>query len=267
MYAARVNTTLSAPVARPWGGLDKAAEPRRTGGAHRDPAFSFDFGRIAIFPPEPRPHIESVRFGSVLPASAGSGQSASPDKSTVESDEMQDQASQKTFQANSSGHGVRIEMTGGNPTGTKDFPDGIRWLQTIDTNDPKGGASPPYVDPQPNDDNKPFYWTDSEESSFGGTFSDRPNRPSPATGATRWDATLSLVGVSGKNVTRLDSVTYGFSLDSAGTLTLRAPKAAGVSDIVVQGDTARSDFSDWNFLGGFAVPQVPPPQPGGPAVA
>ncbi len=72
-----------------------------------------------------------------------------------------------TYDAGSTGSaGNGLPVVGGNirlvyqngtaPTSTPHF------TQFVDTNQPLGGASPPYLDPAPNDDNLPFYWTEAE---------------------------------------------------------------------------------------------------------
>ncbi len=151
--------------------------------------------------------------------------------------------------------GVHIRVNGGQPGGTSQYPDGVRWVQTIDTNAPLFGQSPPYVDFVPPKDDKPFYFSDAMETSQGGTFSDSPSR---STNNVRWDATLSLVGVAGHVVTRIDSVNYGFALDASGTLSVHGPSSTGTGSVVTQGDTLRSEYPNWAFSGGFAVAQVPP---------
>jgi hypothetical protein len=176
------------------------------------------------------------------------------DGSLEDLEDDQDAVTPAVFERRPRGRGVHIRVPGGSPAGTPDFPDGIRWIQTIDTNAPLFGQSPPYVDFAPPPDDKPFYFNDAMESAQGGTFSDRPGR---SANGVRWDATLSLVGVRRRSLTRLDSLDYGFDIDAAGTLNLHQPRTAGVSDIVVQGDTLRSEYPNWIFSGGFAVPQVP----------
>jgi RHS repeat-associated protein len=58
----------------------------------------------------------------------------------------------------------------------------FNFVQTIRTNKPLGGARSPYNDPQPPDDNLPFYWTNAElpgetnQNGFNVLFSDRPSR-------------------------------------------------------------------------------------------
>jgi len=57
---------------------------------------------------------------------------------------------------------------------------GLRWIQMIDTNYPLGGDDSPYIDPRPNDDDLPFYWTEQEHKKYSGTdyiyFYDAPRR-------------------------------------------------------------------------------------------
>jgi hypothetical protein len=120
-----------------------------------------------------------------------------------------------------------------------------RFAQTIDTNVPLGGSTSPYVDPRPNDDDKPFYWTDAEHRTYGSKFKDAPSRNPPSSGTTRWDATLSVTHVVGKDVTILESLKYGFSLDSAGAVTPRAP--AVTSSVTTHISTLSSEFPDWTF--------------------
>lgn len=41
----------------------------------------------------------------------------------------------------------------------------LRWIQLVTTNAPLNGAVSPYIDPVPNDDTLPFYWTTPEDTS------------------------------------------------------------------------------------------------------
>ena len=218
-------------------------------------SFYHDFSCVRVDPTTPRPRIEpsAISFHR-LSTDAVHDMASHADGSLEELEDDRDSLVPSVFERGSRGRGVHINVLGGNPTGTPDFPDGIRWIQTIDTNAPLFGQSPPYVDFIPPRDNKPFYFIDAMEASQGGRFSDNPSRRA---NGVRWDATLSLVGVAGRNVTRLDSVDYGFDLDASGTLTLHRPSKTSITDVVVQGDTLRSEHSDWFFGGGFAVPQVP----------
>jgi hypothetical protein len=83
--------------------------------------------------------------------------------------------------------------------------DRLHWVQFIWTDDPLGGATSPYIDPVPNDDNLPFYWTLAEDTMYKvGTntynFSDNQSRgyppapifPIPVAGKS-WNAHLYLV--------------------------------------------------------------------------
>jgi hypothetical protein len=254
-------------------------------------ATSWDFSKIPIYPPERtpnsitgfsstlaqatdydcgstypdpqsrrstalRPRIDrgAIRFHRLPSDEAGGvvpGADGSPDD-LEDLEDDQDALTPSVFERRPNGRGVHIRVPGGTPGGTADHPDGVRWIQTINTNAPLHGLSPPYGDfIPPADDGKPFYFTDARENA---TFSDNPSR---SRNSVWWDATLSLVGVAGRNITRLDSVNYGFDLDASGTLTLHGPSTTGVADIVIQGDTLRSTYPDWVFSGGFAVPQVP----------
>lgn len=53
-----------------------------------------------------------------------------------------------------------VYENGGSPTATPHF------VQFVSTNKPLNGASSPYTDPSRNDDNLPFYWTESERPGF-----------------------------------------------------------------------------------------------------
>ncbi|RJX31905.1 MAG: hypothetical protein C4531_06850 [Desulfurivibrio sp.] len=169
-----------------------------------------------------------------------------PDKSTNETTGEQDQnASLTSFAAEARGVGIVVEITNG--TSSADYPDGYRWTQTIDTNVPLGGTTSPYVDPRPNDDTKPFYWTDAEAAARPTTFIDHPSRNAPASGTTTWDAVLSLNGVNGTTVTRLDSLSYGFSIDTAGAVSPHNPTSPGGGLVGTHQSTLRSEFPGWTF--------------------
>lgn len=215
--------------------------------------------QMEVLPSRPRIEASAIRFGR-LPSDDSHSLERRADGSLEDLEDDQDRLMSDVFERKPSGRGVHIRVTGGNPAGTPDFPDGIRWIQTIDTTAPLFGLSPPYVDFVPPPDAKPFYFNDAMEAAKGGTFSDSPSR---SANGVRWDATLSLVGVAGRTVTRLDSVNYGFDIDTAGSLNLHRPSTTGVSDVVVQGDTLRSEYPNWVFSGGFAVAQVPQVGPAG----
>jgi len=178
--------------------------------------------------------------------SNGTFQPRLPDKSTNQSSGDQDQnASLTSFAAEARGVGIQVEITNG--VCTPDYPDGYRWTQTIDSNVPLGGTTSPYVDPRPNDDTKPFYWTDAEAAARPTTFIDHPSRNAPASGTTAWDAVLSLNGVNGTTVTRLDSLSYGFSIDTAGTVSPHYPISPGGGLVSTHRSTLTSEFPGWTF--------------------
>lgn len=168
------------------------------------------------------------------------------DKSTGAFQDEQDQsASVTSYTTTARGVGMQVEAVG--VYSSSDYPDGFRWTQTIDTNVPLGGTTSPYVDPRPNDDTKPFYWTDAEYAARPTTFRDFPSRNPPATGTTTWQAILSLNGVNGTDVTRFDSLTYGFSIDSTGTVTPSGLASPGSGLIATHQSTLASEFPGWTF--------------------
>jgi hypothetical protein len=196
----------------------------------------------------PRPRIEVSTFSLGSASAAG----VSRDKSTEESDGKQDQKA-KLNSFGTSKKGVDIVVDAVDVAANKDYPDGFRFAQTVTTNDPGWTAvgaplvDPPatYVDPNPADDDKPFYWTDAEEVTHKGQFEDHPGRPANASGTVVWDAILSLTGVNGMTVTRFDSLTYGFSVDSKGTVTARKPTApASTAGHIAQ---LAKEFPKWTF--------------------
>ena len=211
----------------------------------------------------PQPH----HFASPQPDSA-----ARPDKSIAPLTEFQDQSTSLTsFTRTAAGVNIVVGASGVSPT-TK-HPDGFKFTQTIETNVPLGGTTSPYVDPRPNDDTKPFYWTDAEQAANPTTFSDAPARPAPASGTTNWDAVLALNGVNEatKTVTAYEALTYGFSRDSSGAVTTRRPTPASARD---HRRILSTEFPAWTFnwglttgekvLGGAAIGAVVGGVVGGP---
>ena len=211
---------------------------------------SHALGRISVLAPESRAPesrnaVPRIRHVSVEPQ-----RTAHPgrDKSVSPRDGDQDQTIGTTALAPTA-TGVRIRVDAEGLTSTPDYPDGFRWTQTIVTNVRRGGPlladAVSYVDPDPNDDAKPFYWTDAEEARSLGVFTDAPSRKPRPAGTVSWDAVLSLTGVNGHDVTRFDSMTYGFDVDSAGTVSMRGPSSpATVADHL---STLRGSFSGWAF--------------------
>jgi len=193
----------------------------------------------------PRIVVKSVTWEQGAGAGGAEHSAKAPDKSFSEESQMQDQnASVTTLVATANGVRIVVEAVGVYTSAT--YPDGFKWTQTIDTNVPLGGTTSPYVDPRPNDDTKPFYYTDAEHAASPTTFRDRPSRPAPATGTTTWDAILGLNGVdeSAKTVTGFDYLTYGFSIDSSGTVTMRNATAGSGAN---HRSTLSSEFPQWTF--------------------
>ncbi|WP_281557919.1 hypothetical protein [Thalassomonas sp. RHCl1] len=192
---------------------------------------------------------EPAKAGSMA-QSFGGPMLTSADKIGREEPDGQDQNTSVTsmtkFTKSPTQKGLSIEVEGENLFSSTDYPGGFRWTQTIDTNAPLGGTSTPYVDPRPNDDSKPFYWTDAEHASSPSTFTDKPWRPVPASGTTWWTATLALNGVDDakKKVTAFDAISYGFKLDSAGTVTLVQPTSVTLTS---HQSVLSSEFSSWTF--------------------
>ncbi len=192
------------------------------------------------------PRLRLKSFNVPQSPKGATGQNPLPDKSTSEITGDQDQsASLTSFATEARGVGIAVEIVGGTSSST--YPDGYRWTQTIDTNVPLGGTTSPYVDPRPNDDGKPFYWTDAEAAASPTTFSDHPSRNAPATGTTTWDAILSLNGVNASTATRLDTLSYGFSIDTAGTVSAHQPTTPGAGLISTHRSTLASEFGGWTF--------------------
>jgi Domain of unknown function (DUF4157) len=272
---AKAQSASKAPSPREWANKPSAPATERVTQAptEHEPVASWNFSQVPLFPPAPNPNdgatpwsskngsrgkhainLSAIQFQPLTPEPARDATQG--DGSLEDLSDDQDSLTPSVFERKPSGRGVHIRVNGGHPGPTPEYPDGIRWIQTIDTTAPLFGQTPPYVDFIPPKDDKPFYFSDALEVTQGGTFSDNPSRTA---NNIRWDASLSLVGVSGRTVTRIDSVNYGFDLSSTGTLTLHGPSSTGTISVVVQGDTLRSEYPDWNFSGGFAVPQVPAP--------
>lgn len=122
-------------------------------------------------------------------------------------------------------------------------PTNLWWLQIIDTDAPLGGTTSPYVDPRPNDDNLPFYFTQNEVTNgfpWQTATGQAPAFTNPAASRTilnpdantdlvfldfskrlftsapvDWDAYLYLVtwdGAFGGDVTIHDGIQWGFTI-------------------------------------------------------
>ena len=137
------------------------------------------------------------------------------------------QVRQIQYQATANGVAIRLGALTRNRIPS--YPE-YRWVQFITTNNPLGGApaDTPYNDPQPSDDDKPFYYTDAEEPQFRNQlgydyiFVDAPRRNVDDVlqfGSINWHADLSLTGVSpagSVNYTPFVHISYGFKIDATG---------------------------------------------------
>jgi RHS repeat-associated protein len=92
-----------------------------------------------------------------------------------------------------------------------------QFVQTVSTNSPLNNAKSPYNDPQPADDNKPFYHTDedlSRNQNINGqdlNFHDIPMRNANKEGAT-WEGELTLAVNSNEGYKPVVTITYGFEI-------------------------------------------------------
>jgi len=210
---------------------------------------SLHFGRdFTPIPPHPKP---SIKIQPKLAPTSINDRIAC-DKITQRNRLKADQ-SIGAMTVGTTARGLDVSADAEGLVSTPNFPDGFRWLQTVTTNDPSdtpvGAPLLPapitYVDPRPNDDAKPFYWTDAEEAANLGHFKDAPGRPAHPTGTITWNAVLSLGGVNKKEVTRFDSVAYGFTLDSKGTVSVNGPSSP--SSVAGHLGTLAAEFPGWKF--------------------
>ncbi|MFC6096433.1 DUF6443 domain-containing protein [Flavobacterium qiangtangense] len=104
-----------------------------------------------------------------------------------------------------------------------------QFVQTVTTNRPIGASTSPYNDPQPPDDNKPFFHTDTEIAAMRGNdgadldFSDIPRRSAISEGA-HWQGELTLVTDNGQGYIPQITINYGFDIIGGTSV---------ISDIVV----------------------------------
>ena len=191
----------------------------------------------------PQPRFDLAAFSPYNPSRTFG---ALPDKGTEEVEGEQDQSFDVgTFAPTA--RGVKIVAEASGVFESTDYPDGFKFTQVIDTNAPLHGASSPYVDPHPNDDTKPFYWTDAEQAKYPTTFKDKPSRnPPTGTNVTYWRATLALNGVNEttKTVTGYDYMTYGFTMDAAGNVKVSYPASADGAEHRQQ---LANEWSGWTF--------------------
>ena len=147
-------------------------------------------------------------------------------------DSNDDQIAISTYNAGSRGAAANgLPVVGGQiiatyqnnflPIGTPNF------VQFIETNQPLGGATPPYLDPVPNDDNLPFYYTEAERTRFqlgnNLSFVDFSSRTtdalfgtSPALNSIIWESDLFYVQWDGgTEITVEGGINWGWETKSA----------------------------------------------------
>lgn len=116
-----------------------------------------------------------------------------------------------TSTATSAGLDIQVNYNGSEASADIDF------MQTVTTNMPAKGATSPYNDPQPSDDSKPFYYTDSEKPSYSDKlgkdliFIDSPVRPNSKEGTT-WSGELSVTKKSDGVHSIAETLNYGFEI-------------------------------------------------------
>lgn len=149
----------------------------------------------------------------------------------------------------------------------------LHWVQIIDTNQPLGGATSPYVDPRPNDDNLPFYWTSAEQvanSTAQATtfrdFSTRNRASLAATNPVTWNASLYQVEYDGATtITVRDGVSWGWTMKPAtvghatGAFLNSSPTCPPASCWGLGSDTVQWGVGDpggLQFVGSSYAPQV-----------
>jgi hypothetical protein len=99
----------------------------------------------------------------------------------------------------------------------------LQWVQVISKNVPLGGATSPYLDPQPNDDTLPFYWTTAELPTYTSgrnlqfsDFSTRSVTTLASTDPITWNANLYLLDWDGGTTVNVyDGVNWGWTTTSA----------------------------------------------------
>lgn len=99
----------------------------------------------------------------------------------------------------------------------------LQWVQVINTNIPQPGVSSPYIDPQPNDDALPFYWTGAEQPGFSTSkstrikdFSQRYSTSLSSTNPITWSADLYAADYDGnKTVTVGNGIRWGWNMKPA----------------------------------------------------
>ncbi|WP_419870250.1 RHS repeat-associated core domain-containing protein [Chryseobacterium sp. CT-SW4] len=123
----------------------------------------------------------------------------------------------ETYISNDGSKGIKVEVIFNSETSKYS---NYEWVQTIFTNAPIGGGNnySVYNDPQPGDDNSPYYYTkqdykDAPHLKNGNqyTFIDAPRRELRNFNVG-WRAELSLVGINNTGAHALHTFWYGFNL-------------------------------------------------------
>jgi len=99
----------------------------------------------------------------------------------------------------------------------------LNWLQVINTNLPLGGPTTPYLDPRPNDDSLPFYWTTAEQAARSTTssvtFEDFATRTKSALATTNpinFRAQLFVAEFDGNNTVSVrNGISWGWDIKPA----------------------------------------------------
>jgi hypothetical protein len=131
---------------------------------------------------------------------------------------------------------VQIELRFKNKKSTlKNF----NWIQTVRSNFAIGSDVNQFTeinDPNPPDDDKPFYWTDAEKptqntaTGYDARFYDQPTRKLRAGQKLYWNGELSLVGQDNAGGYRsLVTISYGFTIDSSGRTSVQDIKVTAPS--------------------------------------
>ncbi len=131
--------------------------------------------------------------------------------------------------------------------------DQYRWLQVADIIPGKwNGRDDAYVDPFPNDDTKPYYWTDTEEAASPNTFTDPPSllRSRSATegsAITNQFETACMCLRAGQNDKVIGAVSWGYTFDTdqAKDKLIGPTTSSGVSKFWT--DAVTKDFGAYKF--------------------
>ncbi|HTS25776.1 MAG TPA: hypothetical protein VMH81_07870 [Bryobacteraceae bacterium] len=141
----------------------------------------------------------------------------------------------------------------------------LRWVQTITENGSffKACGLRNYVDPfGPSgtaelpgfgkvckaDDNKPFYWTDTEFSGGQGPFfSDAPTEDPPAKGRTWIQFVTALTEVTGTDVVHLVAISWGFDRLANGSVKVAAIVTPTEEQMKIHGKTLKNMYPAYTF--------------------